>query len=331
MVGQTTLAEGEKVGQIFLYGEQHAVEKILHKELELWDSYYHEANMRHLFIEMPYYTAEFLNLWMKSETDQILEEIYADWAGTAAQNLHVKRFYQVIKEEYPETIFHGTDVGHQFQSTGQRFLTYLIGEGLQASEQYKLAREAILQGSYFYSNNDHVYRENKMTENFIREFSGLQNESVMGIYGGAHVDFEALDYMTKSVPSMANQLKKVYGDRIFSEDLGWLAKDIEPFRVDTITLNDQEYKAAYFGKEDLRGFRDFLSREFWRLENAYEDFKENEKLGNVLPYDNYPMLIEEGQVFVIDYTKIDGSVMRHYYRSDGNVWNGLPVTEQFVL
>ena len=43
------------------------------------------------------------------------------------------------------------------------------------------------------------------------------------------------------------------------------------------------------------------------------------------------MLIETGQVFVIDYTKTDGSVERKYYRSDGYVWNGLPSTEQFII
>ncbi|MBU5427595.1 hypothetical protein KQI41_14495 [Tissierella pigra] len=48
-------------------------------------------------------------------------------------------------------------------------------------------------------------------------------------------------------------------------------------------------------------------------------------------YDDYPMLIETGQVFVIDYTKTDGSVERLYYRSDGYIWNGLPSTENFTI
>ncbi len=49
--------------------------------------------------------------------------------------------------------------------------------------------------------------------------------------------------------------------------------------------------------------------------------------GDVLPYNNYLMLIETGQVFVIDYTKTDGSISGIYYLSDGNEWYNLPTTE----
>lgn len=318
-------------GQIYLYGEHHGIEKIMEKELELWGDYYHKENMRHLFIEYSYYAAELLNLWMKSDNDDILDELYEDWEGTAAYNPYTKEFYKKIKSEYPETIFHGTDVGHQYDTTGQRFLKYLEENNMENSEQYSLTQEAIEQGKYYYEHSDDVYRENKMTENFIREFDKLKNESIMGIYGDAHTDFDAMDYITNSVPSMAKQLKKRYGDNIHSEDLSWLAKDIEPLRADTITVNQKKYEASYFGKQDLTGFKDFASREFWRLEKAYEDFKGNKKIRDVLPYDEYPMLIEEGQVFVIDYTKTDGSVNRAYYRSDGYIWNGLKSTEGFVV
>ncbi len=51
-------------GQIYLYGEQHGNDAILEKELELWYDHYHKDGMRHLFLEHPYYTAEFLNIWM---------------------------------------------------------------------------------------------------------------------------------------------------------------------------------------------------------------------------------------------------------------------------
>jgi len=327
----TVTPSDKSSGQIYLYGEHHGIEKILEKELELWGEYYHKDNMRHLFVEYPYYTAELLNLWMQSDGDDILEEIYKDWEGTAAHNPYVKEFYKKIKSQYPETIFHGTDVGHQYDTTGQRALNYLKENKLENTEQYLLTQEAIKQGRYFYKHSDDVYRENKMVENFIREFDKLKGENIMGIYGGAHTGFDAMDYMTGSVPNMASQLKERYGDNIYSEDLSWLAKDIESSRTDILTVNQKNYEASYFGKQDLTGFKDYAYREFWRLENAYEDFKDNEKTGDVLPYDEYPMLIEEGQVFVIDYTKTDGSVNRLYYRSDGYVWNGLQSTEEFAI
>ena len=318
-------------GQIYLYGELHGDEKILEKEFELWSKYYHEENMRHLFVELSYYTAEFLNIWMQSDSDDVLDELFKDWKGTAIYKTSVKEFYKKIKSECPETIFHGTDVGHQYDTTGQRFLKYLEQNNMEETEKYILTKEAIEQGKHFYKKDDHVYRENKMVENFIREFDKLEGESIMGIYGAAHTNLDAMAYNTNSVPSMANQLKKRYKDAIHSEELSWLAKEIEPVRVDVITINNKDYEASYFGKQDLNGLKDFAYREFWRLENAYDDFKNKKKKRDVLPYNNYPMLIETGQVFVIDYTKTDGSVERKYYRSDGYIWNGLPSTEEFII
>ncbi len=324
------VASSRSSGQIYLYGESHGVEEILDNEFELWDAYYHDQGMRHLFIELPYYTAEYLNIWMKSDNNDILDALYSDWVGTASHNPKVKEFHEKIKSRCPETIFHGTDVGHQYDTTGERFLKYLQSNNLGDSEQYKRAQEAIEQGKYYYRHSGDVYRENMMVENFTHEFDKLSGESIMGIYGSAHTGLEAMDY-TNSVPCMANQLKKLYGDNIHSEDLSVLAKDIEPSRVDTIKVGGKDYKALYFGKQELSGFKDYAYREFWRLENAYDDFKNRPKKQDVLPYNNYPMQIETGQVFIIDYTKTDATATRRYYRSDGNIWNDLPTTEEFIV
>lgn len=328
---EASIPLSQSAGQIYLYGEMHGIEKILDKELEIWSEYYHKENMRHLFVELPYYTAEFLNSWMQSDNDDILDTVYNEWEGTASYNPFVKDFYKKIKSECPQTVFHGTDVGHQYNTTGKRFLEYLSSSGLEGSAQYLLSQDAIEQGQHYYDNDDDAYRENKMAENFIREFDKLSGENIMGIYGGAHIGLEAMDYNTHTVPSMANQLKARYDDAVHSEDLAWIAKDIEPSRTDTIIVNEKEYVASYFGKQDLSWLEDYSHREFWRLENAYNDFKDRPKTGDVLPYDNYLMLIETGQVFVIDYTKKDGSVVRVYHRSDGNDWEGMPSTEEFTL
>lgn len=63
----------QSTGNIYLHGEQHAVEKILNKEIEIWGDYYTNQGLRHLFLETPYYTAEFLNIWMNSEGDEMLD------------------------------------------------------------------------------------------------------------------------------------------------------------------------------------------------------------------------------------------------------------------
>ena len=317
-------------GQIYLYGEQHGREAILEKEFELWYDYYHNDGMRHLFIEYAYYTAEFMNIWMQSDSDDILNTIYDEWTGTAGQVPVVKEFYRKIKTACPETVFHGTDVGHQYDTTGQRFLAYLEQNGLDASAHYSLAWESIEQGLYYYKNDADAYRENKLAENFINAYDSLDGENVMGIYGRAHTGLDAMD-LTGVVPCMANQLKEYYVDRVHSEDLSWIRSEMEPSGAGAMEVAGKRYVASYFGQQDLTGFKDYTYREYWRLEDAYDDFKDNPKTGDVLPYSNYPLSIETGQVFVIDYTKTDGSVTRMYYRSDGNEWNGSPATEEFLV
>lgn len=321
----------KSTGKIYLYGEEHSIEKILEKELEIWGEYYHNDNMRHLFVEKPYYTAEFLNLWMKSDNDDILEEMYSDWEGTLSHSTFVMEFYKTIKEKYPETVFHGTDVGHQYATIGLRFLKYLQDNNMENTEQYLLTQEVISQGKTFYRREDYGYRENKMVENFIYHFDKLKDENVMGIYGYIHTEIGGMGFRTDSIPNMVTQLKKRYASDISSEDLTWILKDIEPIRVEILTINQKEYEASYFGKEYLGGQIGLVSREFWRIENAYEDFKDNWKNGNILPYDNYPMLIEEGQVFMIKYERTDHSTFTRYYRSEGRIYEGNPATEDFEM
>ena len=317
-------------GQIFLYGEEHASKEILEKEFELWNTYYSDNGMRNLFVELPYYSAEFLNLWMQSDSDDILDQLYQDWDGTAMHSQDTIDFYKQIKRECPETIFHGTDVGHQYNTTGERYLAYLRENGQDdSSEHYQLAQENIQQGQYYYQHSDGAYRENKMVEKFIREFDSLNGEDVMGIYGTAHIRIDAMDYATNTVPCMANQLNEQYGNALHTKDLTLVDG---AYRVDTLQIKGKEYTASYFGKMDLSAiFPDYQYREFWRLENAYNDFKDCPTTGNVLPYNNYPMEIEKGQVFVIEYTKADGSVIREYHRADGNTWQGSLVTEEFSI
>lgn len=317
-------------GQIYLYGEAHSVEHILEEEFQLWHNYYHNEGVRHLFIEYPYYFAEFLNLWMQSDSNDILDQLYEDIQGTAGGTQETKAFYQRIKEECPETIFHGTDVGHQYNTTGMRYLAYLVSVGRKDTEAYVLAQEAIAQGMNYYRNgdNDYAYRENVMTENFIREFDKLNGTDIIGIYGAPHTYLDSFD-PTGTVPSMATQLAEYYGTSLHTEDLSRLS---QPIRIDTLEVSEKTYEASYFGKMDITSFStEYQFREYWRLENAYDDFKDCLTTGQVLPYSNYPMVIEAEQVFVIDFTKTDGSVERMYFRSDGNTWNNLPTTEEFTI
>jgi hypothetical protein len=313
-----------RTGNAYLYGEKHANQGILEKEFELWNEYYRKG-MRHLFLELPYYTAEYLNIWIKEDNDTILEAIYDDWGGSPSQNPYTIALLKNIKKYCPETIFHGTDVGHQYESTGKRFKNYLEDTGQMETRQYLLTKEAIGQGIYYSHGIQDIYRENTMTQNFVREFDLLNGVDIMGIYGLAHTGLNSLDY-SQTVPCMANQLAQRYGDRIKSTDLSEYSKTNVPSRIDKIIVDGIEYNASYYGTQKLNGFNGVDYREFWRLENAYASLKSREKNHDYLPYDYYPMRIKAGQVFVIDYHLLNGTTERMYYVSEDDVFEGENIT-----
>lgn len=319
--------------QILLCGETHSDADCIARELELWDRCY-RSGVRDLFIETPYYTAQFLNRWMCADSDEILDRLYEDAAGTQIHSQTAFDFYRTIKRDYPETVFHGTDVGHQYESTGRRYLALLEEEGLTETQDYALAQEAVEQGKIFYvtgtngPDQDHAYRERTMTENFIRELDSLSGKPVMGIYGTMHTATGGLD-LSGTTPNMIGQLRQLR-PRLDIESVDLTLRE-ELYR-ENLTVGGKSYEAVYFGMQDLSAtLPAYRYREFWRLEDAYEDCLIWPTSGDVLPYNNYPMEVEEGQVFVIDYTMKDGTVVRKYYRSDGLFWRGMPSTSEFLV
>lgn len=321
----------ESQGKIYLYGESHGVQEIMDLELELWQDYYHNEGMRHLFIENCYFTAQFLNLWMQAEDDTILLELYNDWAGTTLCTESTLDFYRTIKETCPETIFHGTDIGHQYHNIGPRYLAYLEENGMTDSEEYRLTQEAIEQGKTFYANSsqDWVYRENAMTENFIREFEALDGESIMGIYGLAHVGLDNLNH-TGECDSMGKQLAAHFGEIITSENLARRAQAAaQPEKIETLTINGKDYEAEYFGLRTLSAsYYGYSQVEFWRIPDAGDAFAKADGKGNYLDVDYFPMLIEDGSAYVVQYGYPDGRSIRQVYLSDGTVSNGVQFVQE---
>lgn len=197
---------------IELYGESHGMKEFYDVEFAAWKEYYEQEGMRDLFVELPYYTAEFLNVWMQEENDDIIKQIFDDINGTASHTTDYIDFFKRIKEECPETIFYGTDVGHQYETTGQRYLSYLEENNQKNSEQYELALENIEQGEEWYQRQNPVdwdWREEKMIANFIRAYDSIGNKKIMGIYGGAHIEIN-------DTSIMAGALKEHYGDVVSS-------------------------------------------------------------------------------------------------------------------
>jgi len=318
-------------GRIYLYGENHINPDITALELALWQSCYHEQGMRHLFIEYSYFTAAFLNIWMQAEDDSILFDFYNDLAGTQAYTENTLDFFRTIKETCPETIFHGTDVGHQFDSTGKRYLEYLDSNGMTDTQEYQLASEAIEQGKRYYGEGvpDHVYRENTMVSNFIREFELLDGQSVMGIYGTAHIYLDKLNH-TGECDSMGKQLVSHFGDLITSEDICPVAQEnAQPFQVETVTIGKKEYSAEYFGSWNVsESYFGYSQVEFWRLPDGYEAFSKSTPSGTFRGSTDYPFPVEEGGAYIVQFLYPDGRKLRAYYLCDGMLYDGVLVTKE---
>lgn len=209
--------------KIWLIGETHKVEWIYDMEFTRWKELY-DSGYRHLFIELGYHQGEYLNLWIKSEDDAALSNVFSDWEELVRMDYTQGSygFYKKIKQECPLTVFHGVDVGHQHPVTGENFLKYLNENNLQDSEQYALTIEAIEQGARFYDENTSEYdrwkyREYTMAQNFIREYDKLENGRIMGIFGYAHTNYNKYS-PNGNYPNMAKQLRSHYGNILYYEN-----------------------------------------------------------------------------------------------------------------
>lgn len=217
-----------EVTKIRLYGERHGSKLYYDIELELWKECY-DKGYRALFLELPYYTAEYLNLWMQEDSDEIIDQIFEDIQGTLSANEYYYEFFHEIKESCPETVIYGTDVGHQYDTTGTRYIEYLSENGLESSENYKLAEECISQGMQYRSDDSShdgisPVRESYMVSNFIDAYSRCGTDKIMGIYGTYHLDLRDPDIM-------AGRLRAHYGDIISSVNIGSILYDgNKPYR-----------------------------------------------------------------------------------------------------
>ncbi len=90
-----------------------------------------------------------------------------------------------------------------------------------------------------------------------------------------------------------------------------------PDDTTSFTLFGKSYSAEFCGTRNISGIKDFASRKIFKLVDAYEDVKD---LGtfDYLPDENYPVKVNAGDVFRIEYLRKDGTGFVEYMRSDDN-------------
>ena len=107
----------------------------------------------------------------------------------------------------------------------------------------------------------------------------------------------------------------------------------QPFKLSedntkSFTFLGKNYEAEYCGMQDLTGFKDYSCRKYWRLKDAYQDVSMYNAF-DYLPYNNYPVQVNKGDVFRIEYLKTDGSGYIEYLRADGDEYYGEATTKGF--
>ena len=315
----------------YLFGEIHGSEAVCLKEFEIWKDFYGRG-FRHLFLEIPYFNAQFLNLWINSEDDLILDELWADNKGAAGNSDFDREFFIKIKLFCPKTVFHGTDIGHTYDSTGKRYLESVS----QDSEEYRLAFENAEQGRKYYEKWNEKCgesyfegsREKAMTENFIREFDKA-NCDIVGFYGEAHILSEYGANLGIS-ENMCSMLKKHYGEGI--KIVPKLLKNlINPLSRTEIEIKSKKYEADYFGKIYTPYDETCEYIEIFRLKNFGNDFERFSKKENFIPEMIYPCNINDNDVFVIDSLKNGKSVMIQIFICDSFSEDYGKITTEIVL
>ncbi len=301
----------------YLFGEIHGSEIVNIKELEIWKNFYN-CGLRHLFLEIPYFEAQFLNLWIKSEDDSVLDKLWIDNKGTAGNSVFDREFFIKIKISCPKTVFHGTDIGHAYNTTGKRYLESVLPD----SEEYRLALENIEQGRKYYEawqkNSDENYieakREKEMEKNFIREFDSV-NGDIVGFYGEAHVFSEETGTFGIE-ENMCSKIKNHYAEKaLFISEL--IKNKINPLYKTKIFLNGKNYDVSCFGDVYTPFDKDCEYIRFFKIENPENDFSKFSEKENYIPEALYPVSINNGDVFVIDSLKNGEKFLRQIFVCNG--------------
>lgn len=308
----------DKGQKIYLYGELHGNSKIYDEELKVIEKHYNEG-IRDMFIEGSFARGEFLNIWINEKDDKILDDLMKDADGTHGGNEQTREFYLTIKKKFPELRFHGTDIEHV--QTSYRYGLFLDEKNINDEFSRKFIADNREQKRIFKEERNYGYREEKMVENFKRQYEKLGNKSIIGFYGSAHIDLSKGNTYRERINSyiMAEELKKIYGDNLSLVDLSRMNFTIGKEKV---IANGKEYNAKVFETINVKMNESSYIAESWELEDAYEDFKNFEldkEKGVVERYGN--ILFEKNKVykFKIQYEKSEEIT---FYRTDEEMKNG---------
>lgn len=228
---------------VYLYGEAHDMKPFFNTELDVLRDYYKKGG-RNYFLEYPHYSAQYLNLWMKSDNDEYLNEIfdYVKKYGSFDYDYTIE-YFKTIKKEMNDIKFYGIDVGHAYNHTGENYLKLAKEKG--DKEDIELTEKAIEQGKIFYDKEktDDLkaaeYRDKMLAENFMDTYNKTKGD-VIGFFGLAHINGVGYvdEYMAKI---LQDNMKNLHTFNLHK------SKNLKPIGTEKVTYNKKEFEADYYG------------------------------------------------------------------------------------
>ena len=266
---------------------------------------------------------------MQADNDELLRWLWSDGEddrdSAPVEALLLFDFYKAIKANCPETVFHGTDIEHEYDTLGASYLSDLESAGKQDSEEYARTVLTCEQGKQAHQDGEtdegFRYRETCLVENFIYELERLDPQPVMGIYGFAHVEGVITEHQ-KSLAgdsNMVTQLFERYGSRISATCLSLAGNSARSAdAIGPLTVNGKTYETLYVGEHDLSIWAiPYKHVVYWRLKDSWSDFESTPVAGTLNPL--LPAcdrkLFAINSVYCAVCTAWDGSIERFYFRT----------------
>ncbi len=119
--------------EIFLTGENHGVKANVELRMKFLKYFKEKIDFKYYLCELPYSTAYFINMYLKTGNEDILKEVYTALKGTDAWNkddyFHWKEVYkynETLSKDRKITIV-GIDIEHQ-PINALKFMEYCLPE-----------------------------------------------------------------------------------------------------------------------------------------------------------------------------------------------------------
>lgn len=172
------------------------------------------------------------------------------------------------------------------------------------------------------------FRENEMANNLIRVIDQLKR-SVTGIFGTAHTEAGQTAWRA-DISNMITLVNWHYMSDIQGINL---VKDVNGlnYKEGTVILAGKNYKTREYETVNFPDGSNFKSQKFTLVEDAYDDFKSLPRTGDYLPVKQYPVLTQNGQVYIIETIKSDGSIVKMIHATDGGMLNNESVSYGFQI